>query len=125
MFMPSTTSDQNSVPATDPELRVGESRLGGRATSSAGILYQGPGDLRRVLPDELGDELLAGAKTEQEMFGPAGLFSQLTKRLAERAMEVELTDHLGYEPHAEPPGGVGNIRNASPGKTLITEKSPV
>jgi hypothetical protein len=24
---------------------------------------------------------------------------QLTKRLVERAMEVELTDHLGYEPH--------------------------
>ena len=22
-------------------------------------------------------------------------------------MEVELTDHLGYEPHAEPPGGDG------------------
>jgi transposase-like protein len=23
----------------------------------------------------------------------------LTKQLVERAMEVELTDHLGYEPH--------------------------
>jgi transposase-like protein len=31
----------------------------------------------------------------------------LTKRLVERAMEVELTDHLGYEPHQEPPGGPG------------------
>jgi transposase-like protein len=29
--------------------------------------------------------------------------AQLTKRLIERALEVELTDHLGYEPHAEPP----------------------
>ena len=26
-------------------------------------------------------------------------------------MEVELTDHLGYEPHREPPGGAGNTRN--------------
>ena len=26
-------------------------------------------------------------------------------------MEVELTDHLGYEPHQEPPGGAGNTRN--------------
>jgi hypothetical protein len=36
------------------------------------------------------------------------LLSQLTRRLVERAMEVELTDHLGYEPHQEPPGGTGN-----------------
>ena len=31
--------------------------------------------------------------------------AQLTKRLLERAIEVELTHHLGYEPHLEPPGG--------------------
>jgi putative transposase len=84
-----------------------------------------PDDLRRVLPDELVDELLAGAKTEQEIFGPGGVFSQLTKRLAERAMEVELTNHLGYEPHQEPPGGVGNTRNGSTPKTLITDHGPV
>ena len=35
--------------------------------------------------------------------------ASLTKRLVERAMEVELTDHLGYEPHREPAGGTGNI----------------
>jgi putative transposase len=49
----------------------------------------------------------------------------LTKRLVERAMEVELTDHLGYEPHREPPGGTGNIRNGSTPKTLVTEHGPV
>jgi putative transposase len=43
----------------------------------------------------------------------------------ERAMEVELTDHLGYEPHLEPPGGAGNTRNGSTEKTLITEHGPV
>jgi hypothetical protein len=32
------------------------------------------------LPDELVDELLAGAKTEEEIVGPGGLLSQLTKR---------------------------------------------
>jgi putative transposase len=36
---------------------------------------------------------------------PGGLLAELTKRLVERAMEVELTEHLGYEPHQEPPGG--------------------
>ena len=40
-------------------------------------------------------------------------------------MEVELTDHLGYEPHQEPPGGAGNTRNGSTPKTLITEQGEV
>jgi transposase-like protein len=75
---------------------------------------------------ELVDELLAGAKTEEEIFGQGGLFSQLTKRLVERAMEVELTDHLGYEPHMEPPGGTGKYpQRKGQAKTLATEHGPV
>src|SRR5438477_11406365 len=81
--------------------------------------------MREKLPDELVDELLAGARTEEEIVGPGGLLSQLTKRLVERAMEVELTDHLGYESHQEPPGGVGNTRNGSTPKTLVTVHGPV
>jgi putative transposase len=81
--------------------------------------------MRAKLPDELVDELLAGARSEEEIVGPGGLLAQLTKRLVERAMEVELTDHLGYEPHEEPPGGTGNTRNGSTPKTLSTEHGPV
>jgi putative transposase len=77
------------------------------------------------LSDEVIDGLLAGASTEEEIVGPGGLLAQLTKRLVERAMEVELTDHLGYEPHVEPPGGTGNTRNGSTPKTLITDHGPV
>jgi hypothetical protein len=80
-----------------------------------------PRELRELLPDEVVDEMLAGARGEDEIVGPGGLLSQLTKRLVERAMEVELTDHLGYEPHLEPPGGTGNARNGSTPKTLMTE----
>jgi putative transposase len=82
-------------------------------------------ELKALLPDELLDELLAGARTEEEITGSGGLLSQLTKRLVERALEVELTDHLGYEPHQEPPGGAGNTRNWSTPKTLITEQGEV
>jgi putative transposase len=82
-------------------------------------------EVKALLPNELIDDLLAGARTEQEIAGPGGLLGQLTKRLVERAMEVELTDHLGYEPHQEPPGGAGNTRNGSTPKTLITESGPV
>jgi putative transposase len=79
-------------------------------------------DLRRQLPDEVIDELLAGAKTEEEIVGPGGLLAQLTKRLVEPALEVELIDHLGYEPNREPPGRTGNTRNGrSQPKTLVTD----
>lgn len=60
----------------------------------------------RQISNEVIDELLAGAFTEEEIAGPGGLLAELTKRLVERAMEVEITDHLGYELHQEPPGGV-------------------
>jgi putative transposase len=75
--------------------------------------------------DEVIDQLLAGARTEEEIAGPGGVLAQLTKRLVERALEVELTEHLGYEPHAEPPGGAGNQRNGSTPKTLITDQGKV
>ena len=79
----------------------------------------------RRISDEVIDELLAGASTEEEIAGPGGLLAELTKRLVERAMEVELTDHVGYEPHCEPPGGAANQRNGTTPKTLITEHGKV
>jgi len=72
------------------------------------------------LPDELIDELLAGARTPEEITGPEGLLQRLTKRLVERAMAAELTEHLGYEHGQAPPGGVGNARNGTTPKTIHT-----
>jgi putative transposase len=77
------------------------------------------------ISDEVIDELLAGASTEEEIVGPGGLLAQLTKRLVERAMDAELTDYLGYEPHVEPPGGAGDTRNGGTPKTLLTDHGPV
>jgi putative transposase len=79
----------------------------------------------RRISDEVIDELLAGASIEEEIAGPGGLLAELTRRLVERAMEVELTDHVGYEPHCEPPGGAENTRNGTTAKTLITEHGKV
>src|ERR1700684_2588006 len=104
---------------------AGGEPLGETPATPSGILENVPDDIRRKLPDEVVDELLAGARTEEEIVGPGGLLSQLTKRLVERALEVEITDHLGYEPHQEPPGGTGNTRNGSTPKRLITEHGEV
>ena len=109
------------------------SEPGGRASRPAGGARRrrGVGDVQLPesivdrLPDAVIDELLAGARTEEELVGPGGVLAQLTKRLVERAMQAELTEHLGYELHQEPPGGTGNTRNGSTGKTLATDHGPV
>jgi len=60
--------------------------------------------------DKLLDELLSG-RTPEEVFGEGGLLSELKKRLVERALEGEMTHHLGYPP-ASPAGKLtGNSRN--------------
>ena len=51
-----------------------------------------PAVVRDRLSDELVDELLAGARTEEQIVGPGGLLADLTRRLVERAMSAELTE---------------------------------
>ena len=70
--------------------------------------------------DKLLDELVAG-KTREEILGNEGILKQLTKRLVERALEGEMTHHLGYEPHAPEGKNTGNSRNGKTTKTVIGE----
>ena len=63
------------------------------------------------------DELLIGKSTE-EIVGPNGLLKQLTKALVERAMNAELSHHLGYEKHAAEGRGSGNNRNGKSRKKV-------
>jgi putative transposase len=103
------------------------SEPGGRAERPAGggATTELPQVVRDRLCDEVIDELLAGARTEEELVGPGGVLAQLTKRLVERALAGELSEHLGYAPHQEPPGGTGNTRNGSTPKRLASEHGPV
>ncbi|MFO7709158.1 MAG: IS256 family transposase, partial [Desulfobacterales bacterium] len=54
------------------------------------------------------DELLKDCRDPKQILGKEGLLKQLTKRLVERALQGELTDHLGYEPNAAEGRGVEN-----------------
>lgn len=68
--------------------------------------------------DELIDNLLKDRKTPEEVIGDGGLLQQLTKRLLERALGAELTEHVGYE-KGDPAGrNGGNSRNGQSRKTL-------
>jgi putative transposase len=77
------------------------------------------------LPEELIDQLLAGVRSQEDLLGDEGLVRQLTRRFLERALAIELTEHLGYESGEAPPGGAGNSRNGHGRKTLLTGEGPV
>jgi putative transposase len=53
-----------------------------------------------AIEKDLLDRLLADYKKPEDLIGETGLLKQLTKALLERALEAELTDHLGHEKHA-------------------------
>src|SRR5262245_59578010 len=71
--------------------------------------------------DALFDERLKDHPGPQDMLGAHGLRRQLTKRLVARALEAELTDHLGYAPHARNGSSPGNCRHGQSTKTVHTE----
>ena len=51
------------------------------------------------LTEVLLDELLKDYQTPEQILGENGILKQLTKRLAERALQAEMTHHLGYAKH--------------------------
>lgn len=67
---------------------------------------------------ELIDKLLADYKGPEDLIGEQGLLKQLTKALVERAMQAELTHHLGYEKRDPVGRGSGNSRNGTSRKKL-------
>ena len=67
---------------------------------------------------ELLDELLKDYKSPDDMFGDDGLLQQLTKAVVERALQGELTHHLGYEKHDPAGKNSGNSRNGKSAKTI-------
>lgn len=71
-----------------------------------------------AIDKELIDKLLADYEGPEDLIGEQGLLKQLTKALVERAMNAELTHHLGYEKNDPAGRGSGNTRNGTSAKTL-------
>src|SRR6185503_3309458 len=67
---------------------------------------------------ELIDKLLADYPTAEDITGENGLLKQLTKAIVERALQAELTTHLGYERHSPEGNAEGNTRNGTSSKRL-------
>jgi len=71
---------------------------------------------------ELAEQLVDRARSSGvELTGPGGLLSGLTRQVLETALQVEMSEHLGYE-HSDPAGrGSGNSRNGKTRKTVRTD----
>ena len=84
-----------------------------------------PEELRERLLDGMIDELIACRRGEREILGQNGVLGEITRRMVQRALDEELTEHLGYPAGHAPPGGVGNSRNGGTPKTLLTDQGRV
>jgi putative transposase len=64
------------------------------------------------------DDLLKKYKSPEEILGENGLLKQLTKAVLQRALQAEMTHHLGHEKHGAIANKTGNARNGTSKKTL-------
>jgi putative transposase len=71
-----------------------------------------------TIDNELIDNLLKDYKKPEDLIGENGLLKELTKRLLERAMAAEMTEHVGYEKHDVIGNNSGNSRNGKSAKTI-------
>ena len=72
-----------------------------------------------AIRQELLEELLKDYKSPEDLLGQGGLLKELTKALVEKALDGELTHHLGYSKHSPSKGD--NARNGKSKKGLLTD----
>ena len=72
----------------------------------------------KPLPNDLIDALLADYKKPEDLIGQNGLLKQLTKALVERALQAEMTEHLGHGKYQLVANEAGKTRNGRSKKTL-------
>jgi putative transposase len=68
------------------------------------------------------EALVARARADEvELVGTNGLLTALMRTVLQAGMEIEMTEHLGYQAHEAAGRGTGNSRNGSYPKTVTTE----
>ena len=82
-------------------------------------------DIRMPISDKLIDQLLDGCDSPDDILGEAGLLKQLTKKVAERALEAEMQAHLGYAPNDAAGNNSGNSRNGKTKKAVRSTNGDV
>ncbi len=72
----------------------------------------------KAIPDDLLDALMSHYQKPEDLIGANGLLKQLTKAIVERALEAEMTAHLGHGKHEAVTNASSNARNGKSRKTL-------
>lgn len=73
-----------------------------------------------AITNDMLNELIGNAKTQDDLFGKDGVLKELSKQLMERMLQTEMTHHLGYAKHATEGHHSGNSRNGKSKKTVKT-----
>jgi len=83
-------------------------------------------DSKPAIDEATLDALMARIEDEGlELLGPDGVLTGLTSQIMNRALDAEMTNHLGYE-KGDPDGtGSGNNRNGHSAKTVKTDAGSV
>jgi len=71
--------------------------------------------------DQILDTINFKGLTQDEVVGQDGLIKQLTGKILQRALEAEMTEHLGYEKNSNDGDNSGNSRNGHTEKTVLLE----
>ena len=111
----------------------GDAAGDGRGPGPGGAAAGGPAarvPLRQLMDDRLLDALLDRSRDEAgglRLTGEGSMLGELVRAVLERALEAELTAHLGYERNdrAGRGGAPGNYRNGAIAKTVQTGVGPV
>lgn len=82
--------------------------------------------LAQALSPESMDSLIQDAhESGTPLDGADGLLNQMTKSVLERALQTEMTQHLGYKRGDVEGNATGNSRNGTSTKTVSTTSGPV
>ena len=84
--------------------------------------------LRQLVDDRVLDALLERSRDEAgglRLTGEGSMLGELVAAVLERALQAELTAHLGYGKHSPEGYGSGNSRNGHIAKTVQTGIGPV
>ena len=71
--------------------------------------------------DQILDNIDFRGLTQDEVVGRNGIIKQLTGRILQKALEAEMTEHLGYVKNSNTGDNSGNSRNGHTEKTVLQE----
>ena len=85
------------------------------------VMAQKKKEKEKDVLDQILDTINFKGLTQDEVVGQDGLIKQLTGRILQRALEAEMTEHLGYEKNSNTGDNSGNSRNGHTEKKVLLE----